>query len=116
MELQFIYNTKNGWANSIIDLVQKNISPETYQCNLCKITHGTFTENKKFKEFKKKYNITLWHIGDYELKYNKELTYPLIIFRDVSGSELYRIESHTINEIKNVTELEKHIKIFKHKY
>jgi len=116
MELQFIYNAKNGWANSIIDLVHKNISPETYQCNLCKITHGAFTENKKFKEFKKKYKITLWHIGDYELKYNRESAYPLIIFRDVSGNEVNRIESHTINEIKNVAELEKHIMIFKHKY
>ena len=116
MELQFIYNAKSDWFNSIFDLVHKNISPETYQCNLCKITHGAFTESKKFKELKIKYNITLWHTDDYELKYHKESAYPLIIFRDLSGNELYRIESHTINEIKNVTDLEKHIMIFKHKY
>ncbi len=33
MEIQFIYNAKNGLANSIIDLAHKIISPDTYQCN-----------------------------------------------------------------------------------
>ncbi len=115
MEIQFIYNAKNGWANSIFDLAHKLISPDTYQCNLCKITNGAFSENKKFRELKEKFNITLWHIDEYELKYHRESAYPLIIIRDLSGNELSRIESHTINEINNVSELEKHIIRFKQK-
>ena len=46
MEIQFIYNAKSGLANSIFDLAHKLISPDTYECNLCKITHGAFTETK----------------------------------------------------------------------
>jgi len=79
MEIQFIYNAKNGLANSIFDLAHKIISPDTYECNLCKITHGAFTENKKFKELKEKYNITLWHIDDYERNIRRYL-YPYISF------------------------------------
>lgn len=107
MELQFIYNAKGNWANSIFDLAHKIISPDTYECNLCKITHGAFTESTKFKGLKQKYHITLWHIDDYELKYQKELSYPTIIFRDTSDKEINRISTETINGINTVDELEK---------
>ncbi|WP_337866838.1 hypothetical protein [Ignavibacterium sp.] len=73
MEIQFVYNAKGNVASSIFDLAHKIISPETYQCNLCKITHGAFTETKKFKELKQKYNITLWHIDEYEKKISKRI-------------------------------------------
>ncbi|MFN7014886.1 MAG: hypothetical protein ACK4ON_11520 [Bacteroidia bacterium] len=72
LEMQFIYNAKNGVANSLFDLSQKIISPDTYECNLCKITHCAFTENKKFKELKENYNITLWYIDDFEKKFCKK--------------------------------------------
>lgn len=107
MEIQFIYNAKNGLANSIFDLAHKIISPDTYECNLCKITHGAFTENKKFKELKEKYNITLWHIDDYEKKYKKVSSYPLIIIRNEEGKEIKRIKTRIINSFKNIDELEK---------
>lgn len=106
MEIQFIYNAKNGLANSLFDLAHKIISPDTYECNLCKITHGAFKENKKFKDIKEKFNITLWHIDDYEKKYKKESSYPLIIFRDKNRNELKRIDTNTINQINSVDELE----------
>ncbi len=106
MEIQFIYNAKNGVANSLFDLAHKIISPDTYECNLCKITHGALIENKKFKELKRKYNITLWHIDDYESKFGKEKSYPLIIFRNESGDEISRINREVINSIINIDELE----------
>lgn len=111
MELQFIYNAKNNVASSIFDLAHKIISPETYQCNLCKITHSSFAENKKFKQLKEKFNITLWHIDDYEKKYNKEFSYPLIIIRDDEGSEQHRIETSTINMFQNFEELEEALNV-----
>jgi hypothetical protein len=106
MEIQFIYNAKNGVTNSLFDLAHKLISADTYECNLCKITHGAFTESKKFRELKKKNNITLWHIDNYEVRYNKEVSYPLIIFRNESGDEISRINTEVINSIINIDELE----------
>ncbi len=106
MEIQFIYKAKNGLANSIFDLAHKIVSPDTYECNLCKITHGAFTETKKFKELKQKYNITLWHIDDYETKYPKESKYPLIIIRDEKQKEIGRVAAEEINSLTDVDELE----------
>ncbi len=110
-EIQFIYNAKTGVANSLFDLAHKIISPDTYECNLCKITYGAFTENKKFKELKEKYNITLWHIDDYEKKYRKESSYPLIITRDNNQKEISRIETDEINLLNSVDELENLIEL-----
>ncbi|MBK6913075.1 MAG: GTPase [Ignavibacteriales bacterium] len=112
METQFIYNAKGGAANSLFDLAHKIISPETYQCNLCKITHGAFIENKKFRELKEKYNITLWHIDDYEAKNSKEKLYPIIIFRNGNDVEIGRINTHEINSIRNINALEFLLKTF----
>lgn len=109
LEIQFIYNARNGFANSLFDFAHKIISPETYECNLCKITHGAFTENKKFKELKQKHNITLLHIDDYEKKYEKETSYPLIVLCDKSENEINRIETETINNINTVGELKDNI-------
>lgn len=106
MEVQFIYNVHNGLANSIFDLAHKIISPETYQCNLCKITHGAFTETKKFKDLKRKHNITLWHIDEYEKRFRKEHSYPLIVIHDEKNVEIGRITSEEINSLTNVDELE----------
>ncbi len=105
MEIQFIYNAKNGFANSIFDLAHKIISPDTYECSLCKITHGAFTENKKFKELKEKYNITLWYNDDYEAKFPRESQYPIIIIRDNNKKQIGQIKTEEINSLNNIDEL-----------
>ena len=107
MEIQFIYNAKNGLASSIFDLAHKIISPDTYKCNLCKITQDSFTETKKFKELKQKYNITLWHTDDYEKQFRQEHSYPLIVIRDYKNIEIGRIATEEINLLTDVDELEK---------
>jgi hypothetical protein len=45
-ELIFIYNAKSGLVNEMIDFAHKIVSPETYDCNLCAISYGTFTKKK----------------------------------------------------------------------
>ncbi len=39
-------------------------------------------------------------------KYQKESSYPLIIFRDKNGIELKRIDTSIINQINSVDDLE----------
>ena len=45
-ELIFIDNAKSGLVNEMIDFAHKIVSPETYDCNLCAISYGTFTKKK----------------------------------------------------------------------
>ena len=57
--LLFVYNAKSGIANILIDISYKLLSPETYSCNLCAITHNTFTENKTWKKYRLTSNIDM---------------------------------------------------------
>ena len=50
-ELVFIYNAKSGIINSLIDFTHKVISPDTYECNLCAITYGTFTKKNLWADY-----------------------------------------------------------------
>ena len=46
-ELIFIYNTKSGLVNEMIDFAHKIVSSKTYDCNLYAISYNTFTKKKK---------------------------------------------------------------------
>ena len=50
-ELIFIYNAKSGLVNELIDFAHKIISPESYDCNLCAITYGTFAMEKNWDNY-----------------------------------------------------------------
>lgn len=45
VKLVFVYNAEAGLANGVMDSIHKLVSPSTYQCSLCAITHG-FTRMK----------------------------------------------------------------------
>ncbi|UOQ71111.1 hypothetical protein [Hymenobacter cellulosilyticus] len=49
-QLVFVYNADTGLVNSVLDLAHKLISPTTYPCSLCAITHGT-RMRPEWKEF-----------------------------------------------------------------
>ncbi|TGE24197.1 hypothetical protein E5K00_03000 [Hymenobacter aquaticus] len=40
-QLVFVYNADTGLVNSVLDLAHKLLSPATYSCALCAVTHGT---------------------------------------------------------------------------
>ncbi|MDT8410840.1 MAG: GTPase [Vicingaceae bacterium] len=57
VELIFIYNAKSGSVNSLIDISHKIISPSTYPCSLCSITHGNFGAKEQWKNFLNELNV-----------------------------------------------------------
>ena len=66
--LLFVYNAKSDIINSTFDFAHKIISPKTYGCNLCKLTHGNFGEKKSWKEFKEqnKNKLEFYHKDEFE--------------------------------------------------
>lgn len=48
----FVYNADGNMSSKWIDAAHKLISPQTYACHLCSITHGTFREKKAWKAFR----------------------------------------------------------------
>ena len=47
----FIYNADQGKLNAAFDSIHKFVSPGTYQCQLCAMTHGSFGMKKDWKAF-----------------------------------------------------------------
>ncbi|WP_298513864.1 GTPase [uncultured Kordia sp.] len=99
----FIYNARSGKLNSLLDVAHKLISPKTYQCKLCTITHDTFTENTLWKEFRKNTSLPLefFHSDEFEKQHkNIETKYPVIFLQEdqkltewIPKSEIEKIET-----------------------
>ena len=99
----FVYNATSGKVNALLDVAHKLISPKTYQCKLCAITHDTFSENEQWKSFRKSFSLPLefLHSDEFEANYNaKDIKYPVILLEDdqkitewISKSEIEKIES-----------------------
>lgn len=51
-KLIVVYNANSGKFNSLLGTAHKILSPKTYSCKLCKITHGLFSENKQWREYR----------------------------------------------------------------
>lgn len=49
--LIFVYNADSGIFNTATDIAHKILSPETYSCNLCTLTHGHFKVRQEWVSF-----------------------------------------------------------------
>lgn len=49
--LLFVYNADSGLFNTVTDIAHKIFSPQTYQCDLCALTHGYFSMRDEWRNF-----------------------------------------------------------------
>ena len=79
MKILFIYNSKSSIQDRIFDYAHKIISPKTYSCNLCKLTHHNLGEQKSWKKFieNSKHQFIFYHKDEFELKQKKKLNTQL---------------------------------------
>ncbi|HWQ25670.1 MAG TPA: hypothetical protein VN367_02705 [Chlorobaculum sp.] len=79
--LIFVYNADSGPVSGLFDLGHKILSPSTYQCSLCTLTHGPFTEKEAWKEFRQSVGVPMefLHRDEFEKKYDLKFEYPVIL-------------------------------------
>ena len=111
MELIFVYNAKSDNVNMLIDYAHKLISPSTYSCNLCKLTHTNFGQRKEWKEFAKHSSVKLefYHIDEFEEIFNESFKYPIILKKLADVFEIL-LDSIKITKLTNVNDLIKAIR------
>jgi hypothetical protein len=51
MKILFVYNAEAGFLNGMMDSVHKIVSPSTYECALCAITHGAFSMDRRWRDY-----------------------------------------------------------------
>ena len=100
----FIYNSKSGLTNSIIDLFHKAISPNTYECNLCSLTYNNWGKRKRWRKFLESTNKKIYF-------YYKDNLSELGLPEDTKLQAVFNeknqllINSNQINECKKLEEL-----------
>jgi len=84
-KLVFVYNANSGTKNALLDVAHKIISPRTYNCNLCGITYGVFTENAVWRKFRKTTTLEMQFLHKdeflrcYDLKLRYKYEYPIVL-------------------------------------
>jgi len=69
----FVYNAHSDKWSKYIDYAHKIMSPSTYSCDLCSLTHGNFSEKEIWKNFRETTeHVLIFTYKDNFLKENQE--------------------------------------------
>ena len=105
-ELIFVYNAKSGLFNELLDFAHKIISPETYECNLCAITYGTFKMEKRWSRYVQ--SLPLKSIFTYKDEISKNnlpnVNLPSILLRE-HNDLIELLTAREINDLNNFDQL-----------
>lgn len=111
-QLIFIYNANAGKHEALFDIAHKLVSPQTYDCKLCDITYGIFTEKKVWKKYRKaaKVPMKFLHKNEfskmYSSKFGFKTTYPVVLAQTEYALEFF-IHTEELNSLENVADLMK---------
>ncbi len=107
--LVFVYNADSGLFNTLTDIAHKAFSPQTYQCNLCALTHSTFGMRKGWKRFLETLDRPFEFLHADELKARHGVSgirLPAIFKREGERLELL-ISADSINACRTTDDLER---------
>lgn len=109
-KLIFVYNADSGFRNMLLDSMHKILSPGTYDCKLCDITFGIFTENRRWKAFREKTSIPMEFLHKdefrkaYASKFGYKFTFPIILAATADNLEIF-IGTQELNAITDAERL-----------
>ncbi|WP_373057078.1 GTPase [Zunongwangia sp. H14] len=109
-KLIFVYNARAGAVNGILDSLHKIFKPETYNCSLCKITHGVLGEKKAWKKFRKTSDAEMefLHVDEfkkqYASKFGHKFEFPVVLTEGANGFEIF-ISGKELTQISSEKEL-----------
>jgi hypothetical protein len=110
--LVFVYNADRGFFNLIADISHKMLSPTTYPCNLCALTHGAFSMRKEWRDFlaKIKPPLTFMHRDEFRKEFKLEDDLPAIYIQDLRTEELRPfIDAPTLKALTGLEDLKQMI-------
>lgn len=108
MKLLIVYNAQTGFVNQSFDWLHKVVSPSTYSCSLCQLTHGSFGAKDDWKNFinKQSVEVLFFHKNEFNTEFpSLHLNFPWIGIMQTSGGLETVIDHETLHHTKNVSEL-----------
>ncbi|MBT8299282.1 MAG: GTPase [Maribacter sp.] len=109
-KLIFVYNADSGLGNILIDGAHKIFSPSTYECKLCEITYGAFTENRIWKKFREASSMTMEFLYKdefknlYASKFGYKFDFPIVLVGADTTFDVF-VSTAELNAMENVEEL-----------
>lgn len=112
-KLLFVYNADSSLFNQVGDLIHKTVSPNTYQCNLCRLTYSGISIKSDWKDFINSLplKIEFLHKDEFLKLYpdKQNITLPIAFIKEENLlSEL--ISTNEINQQKNLEDLKTLVK------
>lgn len=110
--LIFVYNADSGFVNTLLDIGHKIVSPQTYACNLCAITHSTFSMRDEWKNFVAGLGVPIefLHRDELEKQYGMHNVELPVVFRKTDGALETWISREEINHCRSLEDLERLIR------
>ena len=109
-KLIFIYNADSGLGNLILDGAHKILSPRTYDCKLCELTFGAFTEHSIWKKFRTDSDLDMEFLHkdefkkQYASKFGHKFTFPIVLAATGNNLEVF-VTTEEMNDFKSQEEL-----------
>ena len=103
----FVYNADSGFFNTVSDIAHKITSPETYECELCALTHGYFKIKDQWQQFIKNIDqeFVFYHRDEFEKAHGKQCeALPAVFVETDDGLEVL-INKETLSDLKDVQQL-----------
>jgi len=119
-KLLFVYNANSGKLNSLFGIAHKIISPSTYTCELCLLTHGVFFENIDWKNFKETSSLVMefFHVNEFLKIYSDEeysrINFPAVLSCEQDGGVKEIFSSMRIQSFKTPTALIDELKLLEY--
>lgn len=107
MKLIFVYNADSGLFNTVSDIAHKILSPATYSCNLCALTHGHFKIKEDWVDFIKtiESELEFLHRDEFSQRYSYSAAALPAIFIEENNTLRLWIDQHTLNQIQTLDDL-----------
>ncbi len=107
-KLIFIYNADAGLVNAALDTLHKWFSPQTYNCQLCRISHHGFGMRRAMEEFLQQLDMELvfLHRDDYQGRVGRPLELPVILLQGPTDPQAHvLLDRETINACEDLPQL-----------
>lgn len=103
----FVYNADSGLFNTLSDIAHKTFAPESYSCNLCAITYGTFGMRAEWKQFLESLDCDMefLHRNELQERYSiADADLPAVFIKRPDNLELL-VTASEINSCAGIEEL-----------
>jgi len=107
MNMVFVYNADSGVFNTLTDIAHKLISPASYQCNLCNLTHGYFSARDVWVDFLRELDsdIEFLHRDEYIRQYGEsDVDLPAIFVKENDELKLW-VDKAVIEKMTSTDDL-----------